>query len=89
MQFIVRWRRQTGHPCDALTCRELHTLMRVHLCLTPEHSASVGSVTISTLSGVDPPGNKTSGQIKEGRPGSEWVSQEADTGRETDPEVRG
>lgn len=88
-EITVQWRRQTGHPCDAFTCGELHTLMGVHLCLTPKRLVSVGSVTISTLSGVDPSGNKASGQNKKGHPGSEWVSQEADTGRETDPEVRG
>ena len=48
-EFTVWWRRQTGHPWDVLTCRELHTLMGVHLCLTPKHSVSVGPVIISEV----------------------------------------
>lgn len=45
--------RQTGHPCDVVTCRELHVLIGVHLCLTPKVSVSLGFVLTSSLSGAE------------------------------------
>lgn len=67
-EFTVWWRRQTGHPWDALTCRELHTLMGVHLCSIPKRSVSVGLVIISSLSGVEDALRKQGKWSDEGRP---------------------